>query len=88
MQRTFLAMYFVTTGWVPLFYGIYLASNGQFIVAGVILLISFCGFRQVYDTFNYQEKLENQRRRLVENFRVMENQNKTIERLYKERYDN
>jgi hypothetical protein len=88
MQRTFLAMYFVTTGWVPLAYGIYLASNGQFVVAGIILLISFCGFRQVYETFNYQEKLENQRKRLVEAFRELEERDKTIKKLYKERYDN
>lgn len=87
MRRTFLAVYFATTGWVPLLYGIYLANEGQFIVSIIVLLVSFCGFRLVYDIFNYQEKIESQRKKLAETARELEKRDKTIGKLYKDRYE-
>ncbi len=94
MQRFLLTLYFITTGWVPLFYGIYMANSNSFAVAMAFLLISFCGFRQVYDSFNYQElikekeeKIQSQRKKLTEMVKDAEQKNKLIARLSRDYYD-
>lgn len=56
MERLFLALSFIATGWMSLGFGIYLTYREDYVIAAGCFLISFCGFRQVYDNLKRQER--------------------------------
>lgn len=49
---------FITVGWTPILLGSYLTYKEDYFSAVICFLISFCGFRQVYDDIKVQEELD------------------------------
>lgn len=56
MERLFLALSCIATGWMPLGFGIYLTYREEYIIAAGCFLVSFFGFRQIYDNLKCQER--------------------------------
>jgi len=82
MERFLLAISFVVMGWIPFFLGIYLAYTEEYFTAIICFLVSFCGFKQVYDTLKYQSLYIAQQKELLRMRSIVEQHSKDIRRLY------
>jgi len=58
MERLFIGLSFIMTGFFPLIFGLYLALKGDYFVSVGCFLTSVCGFQQVYHNLKNQELFE------------------------------
>lgn len=58
MERFLLGLSCVMTGFLPMFFGLYLAHRGDYFLSIGCLLTSVCGFQQVYHNLKNQELFE------------------------------
>lgn len=55
MERLPLIISFLMTGFLPLFFGVYLAQRQDYFLSVGCFFISLCGFQQIYHTLKVQE---------------------------------